>query len=150
MPKILYQCLVCSLWGKSQRKSDSIKSDGQVMLVTSFVWVFNFVNYLWFQFFEISKSKNHQFWLSGKIRTTKPLISSICFKNSWINGSHERTGQELWVLGRFFCYFLFFENAGNISKPISLSAENNSYEIKEPPYNWKEFGAISNSTQHWC
>ncbi len=53
-------------------------------------------------------------------------------------------------LGRFFSYFLFFENAGNISKPISLSAENNSYGIKEPPYNWKEFGAISNSTQHWC
>ncbi len=146
MPKILYQCLVSSPWGKSQQKSDSIKECWPGHASYQFcVGFFYFVNYLWFQFFEISISKEPPvlaFWKNQNYKAIDWFHLFQKLMNQWFSWKN-------WPRTVGFGKVLLLY-AGNISKPISLSAENNSYEIKEPPYNWKEFGAISNSTQHWC
>jgi hypothetical protein len=104
------------------------------MLVLSFVWVFYFVNYLWFQFFEIFnikeppvlafwKTQNYKaidwFHLFQKTHESMVLMKELAKNCGFWEGS--------------FVIFYFLRMLVTYQNQLALAAENNSYGIKEPP-----------------
>jgi hypothetical protein len=53
---------------KCSSLGEGLGAVGGLQVQTSVVWVFAFDTNLWFQVFEILKSKNHCFWLFPKLR----------------------------------------------------------------------------------